>query len=181
MRLYTERLILKPAQLSDLDALFKIYGDPATNTFNPSGPFPDIGYANDVLQEWLNHWKDKSFGYWAVSMQEEPERVIGFGGLSMKRHSEQMLTNLGYRFETAAWGKGFATELAKFLIRYGFTELSLQEISATTRANHLASRHVLEKSGLRYIRDIHDDAGAPPSMLFNLTQKAWFNEQLYSE
>ena len=63
----------------------------------------------------------------------------------MQRRSEQMLNNLGYHFETAAsWRKGYATELAQFLIQYGFIELSLQDISVTTKANHLASKHVLE-------------------------------------
>ncbi|EML8490071.1 GNAT family N-acetyltransferase [Salmonella enterica subsp. enterica] len=176
MGLYSERLILKPVQPSDVEALFRIYGDPATNTFNPAGPFPDREYAERVLQAWIQHWKAEYFGYWAVSTQAEPERTIGFGGLSVKRSPDLMINNLGYRFETASWGKGYATELARFLIRHGFSGLSLREISATVRANHAVSRRVLEKSGMQYIRDIPDPSGAPPSQLFSLTRRAWLNE-----
>ena len=67
MQLNTECLILKRVEIPDLDTLIIIYGVQATNTFNPLGAFPDIGYAKDVLQEWLNHWEDEDFGYWAVS------------------------------------------------------------------------------------------------------------------
>ncbi|MCD8672342.1 GNAT family N-acetyltransferase, partial [Klebsiella pneumoniae] len=36
------RLYLRRVNASDIDDLFRIYGDPATNTFNPAGPYPDI-------------------------------------------------------------------------------------------------------------------------------------------
>jgi RimJ/RimL family protein N-acetyltransferase len=52
----TSRLSLRPVLASDVADLFRIYGDPATNTFNPAGPYPDIDYAKAVLIRWLDHW-----------------------------------------------------------------------------------------------------------------------------
>ncbi|WP_239685789.1 GNAT family N-acetyltransferase, partial [Enterobacter roggenkampii] len=49
MQLHPTRLYLRPVTESDLDDLFRIYGDPATNTFNPAGPYPDIKHAKNVL------------------------------------------------------------------------------------------------------------------------------------
>ncbi|HGY3899768.1 TPA: GNAT family N-acetyltransferase, partial [Klebsiella aerogenes] len=40
MQLQSTRLYLRPVTKFDLDDLFRIYGDPATNTFNPAGPYP---------------------------------------------------------------------------------------------------------------------------------------------
>lgn len=51
----TSRLHLRAVINSDGDDLFRIYGDPAKNTFNPAGPYPDIDYARDVLARWLKH------------------------------------------------------------------------------------------------------------------------------
>lgn len=173
MELRTERLHLRPVREQDLEDLFRIYGDPATNTFNPAGPYPDIGHAKNVLMRWLQHWSQHEFGCWAITEKDAPARVIGFGGISIRNFGEVVVNNLGYRLATEAWGKGYATEFARFSVEHSFNNLDLQEISATVRADHQASQNVLEKSGLRFIREIHDVENAAPSLLFSLTKKEW--------
>lgn len=177
MQLATSRLHLRPVTTSDTDDLFRIYGDPATNTFNPAGPYPDIDYARDVLARWLKHWKDYGFGNWAITLKGHPERIIGFGGLSIRSYADITINNLGYRFSPESWGKGLATEFANYAVSYGFGELRMPEISAAVRANHLASQKVLANVGLRYVRDIHDVENAPASMLFTLTHTEWDKSQ----
>ena len=169
----TQRLHLRPVVASDAADLFRIYGDPATNTFNPSGPYPDIHHATTVLHRWLAHQEVNGFGNWAISLRENPEIIIGFGGLSILRYADISINNLGYRFATEAWGKGLATEFAACAIKYGFGELKLPEIAAVVRPGHLASCKVLEKTGLKYIRDIDDVKGAAPSLLYSLTRDEW--------
>ncbi|MBK0099661.1 GNAT family N-acetyltransferase [Erwinia sp. S63] len=173
MPIITSRLHLRPVINSDGNDLFRIYGDPATNTFNPAGPYPDIDYAHDVLARWLKHWEDYGFGNWAISLKDNPERTIGFGGLNIRSYADITINNLGYRFSTESWGKGLATEFANFAVSYGFNALKLPDISATVRANHLASRKVLTNAGLRYVRDIPDVKNSPASMLFTLTHADW--------
>lgn len=178
MQLQLPRLHLRPVTTSDLDDLFRIYGDPATNTFNPAGPYPDIQHARTVLTRWINHWETHSFGNWAISLQGSPERIIGFGGLSISSYADILINNLGYRFATEAWGKGLATEFSKNSVRYGFGELKLNEISAVVRGDHLASQKVLQKAGLQYIKEIYDVKNAPPSLLFSLTQSEWLRQSI---
>lgn len=168
MQLTTSRLYLRPVITSDADDLFRIYGDPATNTFNPAGPYPGIDYARDVLARWLKHWEDYGFGNWAITLKNNLERIIGFGGLSILSYADTATNNLGYRFSTESWRKGLATEFANYVVSYGFGELKLPEISAVVRADHLASQKVLKNAGLRYVRDIYDVKNAPASMLFTL-------------
>lgn len=177
MRLTTPRLLLRPVRGLDADDLFRIYGDPATNTFNPAGPYPDIVHARNVLARWLKHWEDYGFGDWAISLKDNPERIIGFGGLSIRTYIDIPMNNLGYRFSTESWGKGLATELANYAVNYGFNELKLPEISAIVRANHKASQKVLINAGLRYKRDIQDVTDLPASMLFTLTRTEWDKNQ----
>lgn len=173
MHTQSERLAMRPVTASDVDDLFRIYGDPATNTFNPAGPYPDIAHARTVLARWINHWEENAFGNWAISLNEAPEKVIGFGGLSIRTYAGITTNNLGYRFSTEAWGKGLATEFSLYAVRYGFEELHLNEISGVVRRNHLASQKVLSKAGLKYIREIHDVDNAPPSLLFTLSLDEW--------
>ena len=167
------RLFVRPVTPSDADDLFRIYGDPATNTFNPAGPHPDIHHSRAVISRSLSHWESYGFGSWAISLRDNPDRIIGFGGLSIRRFADITINNLGYRFSRDAWGKGLATEFAKYAVSYGFNKLKLPEIAAVVRANHGASQNVLIKAGLRYIQDIYDVETAPPSMLFTLSQEEW--------
>ncbi|WP_435929201.1 GNAT family N-acetyltransferase [Dryocola sp. BD613] len=178
MQLQPAQLHLRPVIASDADDLFRIYGDPATNTFNPAGPYPDIHHAQAVLARWLSHWETHRFGNWAISLQDSPERIIGFGGLSISSYADISINNLGYRFATEAWGKGLATEFSKYSVRYGFEELKLSEISAVVRGDHLASQKVLQKAGLQYVREIHDVKDAPPSLLFSLTLSEWLRQSM---
>ncbi len=167
------RLFIRPVTPADVDDLFRIYGDPATNTFNPAGPHPDIHHSWDVLSRAISHWESHGFGSWAILLRDHPDRVVGFGGLSIRKFADITINNLGYRFSTDSLGKGLATEFANYAVGYGFNELTLPEISAVVRANHLASQKVLLKAGLRHIRDIHDVENAPASMLFSLKRDEW--------
>lgn len=177
MFIQSQRLLLRPVTEQDTDALFRIYGDPATNTFNPAGPHPDRAHSERVMARWLAHWQEKGFGNWAVSTPDSPERVLGFGGLSISNFGGLLINNLGYRFATEAWGKGYATEFAKRALRYGFETLGLEEISAGVRAHHHASRNVLLKAGLALCGTVDDVANAPPSLLFNLKAADWRQRQ----
>ncbi len=167
MRLQTNRLYLRPVISSDADDLFKIYGDPATNTFNPAGPYPSIDHAKTVLNSWLDHWQTQGFGNWAISLLADPEKIIGFGGLRIRSYGDLVVNNLGYRF---------STEFASRTIKFGFEESKLTEISAVVRDNHLASQKVLEKTGLRFIKKIHDVEDAPPSLLYSIKMHEWLSD-----
>ena len=53
-----------------------------------------------------------------------------------------------YKFHPDFWGKGFATETAKALIKFGFEEYNLHRIEAGVATENLASKRVLEKAGM---------------------------------
>jgi RimJ/RimL family protein N-acetyltransferase len=61
---------------------------------------------------------------------------------------------IGYALYPEWWGRGFATEMARGLVRMGFGELGCRSLVAITRPDNLGSRHVLEKAGLQYEGDI---------------------------
>jgi [ribosomal protein S5]-alanine N-acetyltransferase len=55
---------------------------------------------------------------------------------------------VGYVLDKACWGKGYATEMCRALLRYGFAQLRLPRIVAITDLPNLASQRVLLKCGL---------------------------------
>ena len=57
----------------------------------------------------------------------------------------------------SAWGKGYATEGSRALIRKGFVELRVRRVVAETMAVNAASRRVMEKAGLTHVRTFHQE------------------------
>jgi len=62
MHTTSARLLLRPPMAADLERLFAIYGNGATNTFNPAGPLPDAKRAATLLDRWRSGWRDRGFG-----------------------------------------------------------------------------------------------------------------------
>jgi ribosomal-protein-alanine N-acetyltransferase len=174
LHLESARLTFRPVRHSDVEDLYRIYGDPATNTFNPAGPYPSLTYTQAVLERWIAQWARDGFGQMAIATRLNPHKIIGFAGLSVREFDGETVNNLGYRFATEAWGQGFATEASLRLTRFGFEELKLKKISAAVRENHLDSLNVLEKSGLRRSGKVTDVKDAPASLVFTITSDQWF-------
>jgi RimJ/RimL family protein N-acetyltransferase len=168
MIIETKRLYLRPIAQTDLESIWAIYGDPQTHLFNPAGPYPDIAYTQAKLTNWLAEWSRNGFGNWAISLRSAPAKVIGCGGLSRRQIDETRNINLGYRFSTAVWGQGLATELALAALDYGFEQLKLPEISATVRENHLASRRVLEKVGMHQVSSLAEEGHKIGSAVYTI-------------
>lgn len=166
----TTQLILRPAKADDLARLFAIYGDPETNQFNPAGPLADIHQAETLLEGWLEHWNANGYGQWAIATREAPEHIIGFGGIALYNYLDVERLNLGYRFDTAAWGKGYATELGNAALTFAFDELNAEQVFALVRPSHLASIGVLEKIGMQRIDVLDDVPGQSQSLVFKASR-----------
>ncbi|MDR6463886.1 GNAT family N-acetyltransferase [Chryseobacterium sediminis] len=162
----TERLILRKPAKEDFERFFEINHDPETNIHNPSGPM-SFEKAENTFTKMLDHWGTHHFGSWAVAEKESPENIIGFGGLSYKLYGDKEKLNLGYRFASQAWGKGYATEFTKKAIDFGFKENN-EEIFAIVRPTNIASVKVLEKAGMIKIGTLNDVPGQPESLVYRI-------------
>jgi RimJ/RimL family protein N-acetyltransferase len=91
---------------------------------------------------------------------------------------------LGYRLRKSAWGHGYATEGSRALIAKGFTEFGVRRVYATTMSVNTASRRVLEKAGLRFVRTFHQDWPDPipgdhlGDVEYALTRAEWQEQQV---
>ena len=143
----TARLILRAPHVGDATAFFEIHADPETNRFNPAGPMTRER-ATSAFEADLAHWQRHGHGMWTISARASPDAVIGFGGLARRLFGETERLNLGFRFGTPAWGRGYATEFAQAALATAWTALRAAEVWATVRENHAASRRVVEKIGM---------------------------------
>jgi ribosomal-protein-alanine N-acetyltransferase len=91
------------------------------------------------------HWQKHGFGRW-VAAHKATGAFIGFGGLRSLFGTPEVV----YHLTKDNWGKGFATELARAALRFGFEDRGFDRIVAITKPPNLASIHVMEKLGMEF-------------------------------
>ena len=157
-RLETERLVLRPFTLADVDNLVELDADPAVMHFITGGrPTPRNDVERDVLPAFLRYdVESPAFGFWAVQ-HKATGQFLGWLHLRPAPGRPPDEPELGYRLRRSAWGNGYATEGCRALIDVAFAEHGVRRVTAEAMVVHAASRRVLEKAGLRPVRFFRAD------------------------
>jgi RimJ/RimL family protein N-acetyltransferase len=178
--LETERLIIRPFTLNDLDDIHRLLDiDLAAADFGAGGAL-----TREERQQWLQ-WTvmnyealaklyQPPYGDRAVTLRQTGE-VIGacgyvpcfapFGQLpSLRTGSDKSVDHLNstefglfYAFSPAYQKRGYATEAARALIHYAFGQLNLRRIVATTTYDNAASMGVMRKLGMRIEKNPYEE------------------------
>ncbi|MFK7972445.1 MAG: GNAT family N-acetyltransferase [Bacteroidia bacterium] len=151
----TERLIIRPFTLDDIEAAYIMNLDAAVSKLTGDGGVVSRAEtARRIKEDVLGDYQKYGYGRLAVELKSE-QKFIGFAGLKYLDDLDEV--DLGYRFMKAYWGKGFATEAALACLDFGFNTLSLQRIIAWVLPANTASIHVLEKVGFHYEKEVEED------------------------
>jgi RimJ/RimL family protein N-acetyltransferase len=103
----------------------------------------------------------EGYGFWAA-IEKETGEFLGWFHFRPRPGAAPGEVEIGYRLRKSAWGKGYATEGSRALIRKGFTESGVQRVTAEAMAVNQASRRVMEKAGLKLVRTFHQPWPYPP-------------------
>jgi len=152
--LETDRLVLRRFTPDDVDDLTALDADPEVMRYiNGGRPTLREEIASSVLPRFLwYHDTSLAYGFWAVE-----ERATGafVGWFHLRPDPDGGRADepeLGYRLRRDVWGRGYATEGARALVARAFDELGARRVWAGTMAINTASRRVMEKAGLRFVR-----------------------------
>ncbi len=155
--LETPRLVLRTFTPDDLTLLVDLDADPGVKRFIDGGAPVDHDDLAETLACWIGYYERfEGFGFWAA-IERAAGAFVGWFHLRPGAGDGPLEPELGYRLHRAAWGRGLATEGSRGLIDHGFTELGVERIHAETMAVNTASRRVMDKAGLRYVRTFHAD------------------------
>ena len=143
--LTTPRLALRRVTTDDLDWLAALYSDPDVMRY--LGGVKDRTKAEEILNIRILQYYDQhpGFGIWMTI-----ERATGTClGLHLLNHIRgESIVQVGFTLAKSAWGKGFGTEMAAAVLRYGFVDLKLPRIAGMASLKNRASQRVLLKIGL---------------------------------
>lgn len=149
MILETERLILRRFTEDDAEDFHAFNSDPEVVRYTGDGGTTSLEHARQILRDFpLADYAKYGFGRSACVLKETGT-VIGFAGLKYLADLEEV--DVGYRFASAYWGRGLATEANRPTIDHGFAHLGLDHIIGMVKPENVASVRVLEKLGLKYV------------------------------
>ena len=157
--LETERLVLRRFTATDVDNLVELDSDPEVMHYVTGGRVTSREeIQNEVLPAFLGYYERfPGYGFWAA-VEKATGAFLGWFHLrpapDAGRPDEP---ELGYRLRRQAWGKGYATEGSRALIDKAFAELGAERVFSETMVVHIASRRVMERSGLKLVRIFHQD------------------------
>ncbi|MDI6023169.1 GNAT family N-acetyltransferase [Leucobacter sp. UT-8R-CII-1-4] len=145
MLIDTPRLQLREMTANDLPALRAILQDEQTMTAY-EGAF-DEPMVLQWLQRMLDRYREDGYGLWAVELRETGT-MIGQCGLTKQHILDADVVEVGYLFQRAHWGNGYAVEAARACRDYAFEFLDTDRVWAQVRDTNLASMNVAIRLGM---------------------------------
>lgn len=151
----TGRLVLRCFSIKDFNDMMELRSSPENNPFAPDDIWRSEKDANEFF-DFATLFYDNNpnrpswFRYFFAIRENDNEKVIGFCGLGAPDF-DRNVTEVFYGLIHTKWNQGYATEAAQAMLDFGFNEIGLNRIIGFTHPNNIASRRVLEKTGLKEI------------------------------
>ena len=145
----TERLVMRPWQMSDIEEFFHYAKNPHIGPAAGWKPAANREESEKTLQDFCENPNEVC----AVTLKATG-RAIGSLGLHPDEKRDSTLGNvtrmLGYVLDEPYWGKGYMTEAVRGALRFAFDKLGLELVSVYHFPFNDRSRRVIEKCGFRY-------------------------------
>ena len=173
----TERLILRPPRLSDAEAAYA------------RRSLPEVARYQDWEMPYTRERAEKSMARtaamdgpevdqgWTITVvdAEAPDSILG--DLSVQLRWDGRTGYFGYTFHPDHWGRGYATEAARALVHYLFTEIGVSRIESSLHPANLPSARVLEACGMTFEGQTHQSFWVgdecSDDMLYGMTRADW--------
>jgi [ribosomal protein S5]-alanine N-acetyltransferase len=143
--LETERMILRPWKIEDLNDFYEYARNPNVGPNAGWEPHKDKEVSLKILQSFIE--KDEV----RAIVNKENGKVIGSIGVHMDKKREGTRAKMiGYVLSETYWGKGLMPEAVKAVITYLFEEENINVISIYHYPFNTRSKKVIEKCGFNY-------------------------------
>jgi len=147
--LHTARLTLRPLMPGDSEAYAAMRFHPGVARWLPPLAVDRAEAVRNTIARFEAGWRERGYAPWGVFRDD---RLIGHGGLNFVPEFGE--TEVLWALHPDAWGHGYATEMARAALVYGFETLGLDLIFAMTLPDNLPSQAVMKRLGLTYRRRV---------------------------
>jgi RimJ/RimL family protein N-acetyltransferase len=146
LNIRTERLLLRPLQLSDAPGIQLLAGDRDVASTTRNIPHP---YEDGMAVKWIKSCQKKADAgeliNFAITLHSDGS-FLGSIGLHLDSGLPQ--GELGYWIGKPFWNHGYATEAVEAMINHAFTDLGMDGVYAAHFTRNPASGRVMQKAGM---------------------------------
>ena len=148
MNIRTDRLLLRPLEMSDAPAIQLLAGDRDVATTTRDIPHP---YEDGMAEKWIKSCEKKTVSgeliNFAITLNADSS-FLGAIGIHPDDTGSQV--ELGYWVGKPYWNQGYATEAVTAVVRHCFTNLELDRVYAAHFTRNPSSGRVMQKAGMLY-------------------------------
>ncbi|MBK8478309.1 MAG: GNAT family N-acetyltransferase [Opitutaceae bacterium] len=145
------RIMLRPLEDADLNAIHTVVGNAAVMRFSLSGA-KSRAEAEEFLQRAISNYQKQGFGLLAV-VHRADALVMGYCGLATQEIDGKTELEVTYRLHPDYWGQGFGTEAASMIRDRAFTCSLARRIVAIIEPENKSSIRVAQKIGMHFERE----------------------------
>lgn len=171
----TERLVLRPHRMADLDDLAAFHCDPEVVRFVP-WPVRDRAATEEALRVKLTQTELLAHGQWLVLAVEVRETGTVVGEVLLKWASDRQ-GEIGFAFARSHQGQGYAAEAATAMLGTAFDDLDFHRVSAIVIEGNDASGRLLARLGFRqearHVDGVHFKGEWATQLVFAMLEDEW--------
>ncbi|MGN1136530.1 MAG: GNAT family N-acetyltransferase [Oscillospiraceae bacterium] len=151
----TERLLLRRFTFSDSADMLKYWISDENIQYSYCEPvYSTESEVTALLEKYISSYSSPDYYRWAVIEKKSGNCIgqIAFFLVDCKNHFAEIEYCIGADFQN----RGYATEAAKAVVRFGLEEAEFHKIQICHRSNNLPSKRVIEKCGFTFEGTLRD-------------------------
>ena len=171
----TDRLVLRPHTMDDLDDLVVFHSDPEVVRYVP-WPVRDREETEQTLRVKLTQTELVAHGQWLVLAVEVRATGRVIGEVLLKWASDRQ-GEVGFALGRDHQGQGYAAEAATAMLRLGFDDLGFHRITAVVIEGNATSARLLGRLGFRqearFVDGVHFKGARSTQLVFGMLEDEW--------
>jgi [ribosomal protein S5]-alanine N-acetyltransferase len=144
----TERLILRKVTLDDLDDMFEYGSDNEVTRYVTWETHRTTMDTKEFIDFVMSKYTKGEIAPWGIELKENGKFIGTVDFVSWSSHHNT--AEIGYVLSKSYWRKGYGTEAANEIIRFGFEKMDLVRIQARCFLENIGSECVMKKLGMTY-------------------------------
>lgn len=147
--LKTKRCYLRKLKVEDFSQLYEnVYSDEKVSRYMSWDKHKTPQETKDYLTLWQEYYKDPAECYWGIFLFDS-DTLIGTVYLYPENKKAE-IGFLSYCLGSKFWKNGYATEIVKTVLEYGFNTMGYYSITALCAKSNISSYKLLQRSGFTF-------------------------------
>ena len=145
MEIRTERLVLRPVTMDDVDTTHAYASDLENTKFMMFLPYESPEETCDAVQKAVDEWRKTEPAFLEFAITKDGQHI---GGITLYIVEDRTVGELGWLLSKHHWRRGYVMEAAKAVMDYAREQWGIKRIFACCDSENEPSYRLMEKLGM---------------------------------